>query len=97
MKEVNEMITEDIAALLSALKAAPSKGPWKVKNTQNHGAAVSGPIDVSLAWCGCATTVGADGSYSISAEEAAANAGWIAAANPERVARILEALLQAKA
>lgn len=57
-----------------------TKGPWLVGNKQGHGTAVSGPLGVSVAWCGVAMTVGRSGSYDIGADEASANAALIAAA-----------------
>jgi len=53
---------------------------------------VRGPAQVSLAWCGCATTVGKDGSYSIGVDEAVANAQFIAACSPDRIRRLLNAV-----
>ena len=54
--------------------------PWAIGATHSHGTGVTGPLGVSVAWCGCAMTVSAAGSYSIGEHEAQANARLIAAA-----------------
>lgn len=65
---------------MTAAKA--TQGPWRIQWEATHGAAVYAPqaAGVGVAWCGGNTIVTTDGSYSINAEEAAANARLIAAA-----------------
>ena len=57
-------------------------GPWVVGGACSHGAKVvsRGAAGVSVAWCGCNTIAGQDGSHSIDGDEAEANARLIAAA-----------------
>lgn len=85
-------ITQDLAALDAALESWPTHGPWHATKPESHGTGVRGPAQVSLAWCGCATTVGEEGCYSIGAAEAAANAHFIATCSPDRIRRLLRAV-----
>lgn len=61
-----------------ALKATP--GPWRARGSQSHGTNVDGAgiTQVPVAWCSTASTVGLNGSHSITTEEAEANAALIA-------------------
>lgn len=83
-------LNQDLAALDAALYMGPTHGPWHATKPESHGTGVRGPAQVSLAWCGCATTVGEEGCYSIGFAEAAANAHFIAACSPERIRRLLD-------
>lgn len=82
-------LNQDLAALDAALYMGPTHGPWHATKPESHGTGVRGPAQVSLAWCGCATTVGEEGCYSIGAAEATANAHFIAACSPDRIRRLL--------
>jgi hypothetical protein len=73
-----------------ALAMGPTHGPWHATKPEPHGTEVRGPAQVSLAWCGGATTVGEEGCYSIGAAEAAANAHFIAACDPDTIRELLE-------
>lgn len=83
-------LNQDLAALDAALYMGPTHGPWHATKPESHGTGVRGPAQVSLAWCGCATTVGEEGCYSIGAAEATANAHFIAACSPDRIRRLLD-------
>lgn len=85
-------IAQDLAALDAALESRPTQGPWYATKPEPHGTSVRGPAGVSLAWCGCATTVGEEGCYSIGAVEAAANAKFIATCSPDRIRRLIKAV-----
>lgn len=83
---------------LERLCETATPGPWRSRESQLHGTNVDGvgEIAVPVSWCSTATTVGVDGSYSISASEAESNAAFIAAARtaiPELLAE--NAALQA--
>ena len=60
--------------------SAPTKGPFTV-HPQSHGCEVRGPLGIGVGWFGCSVTAGRDGSYSISADEAEANARLFVAAH----------------
>ena len=61
---------------------SPTPGPWRVSTQESHGSKVVAPSAhaASVAWCGAGFVSGIQGSYSIGADEAAANARLIAAA-----------------
>ena len=83
-------LNQDLAALDAALYMGSTHGPWHAAKPEPHGTGVLGPAQVSMAWCGCATTVGEEGCYSIGFAEAAANAHFIAACSPDRIRRLLD-------
>ena len=82
-------MTDRYKRIREALAMGPTHGPWHATKPEPHGTEVRGPAQVSLAWCGGATTVGEEGCYSIGAAEAAANAHFIAACSPDRIRRLL--------
>lgn len=61
---------------------SPTPGPWRVSTQESHGSKVVAPSAqaASVAWCGAGFVSSIQGSYSIGADEAAANARLIAAA-----------------
>ena len=73
-----------------ARERGPPHGPCPATKPEPHGTEVRGPAQVSLAWCGGATTVGEEGCYSIGAAEAAANAHLIAACDPDTSRALLD-------
>lgn len=58
-------------------------GPWCTRSVSSSGAEVvaRGALNVSVAWCGTASTHGINGSYVVGCDEAHANARLIAAAS----------------
>jgi len=83
-------MTDRYENIRRALEMGPTHGPWHATKPEPHGTEVRGPAQVSLAWCGGATTVGEEGCYSIGAAEAAANAHFIAACDPDTIRELLE-------
>lgn len=63
-------------------KAKHTPGPWKAIffGKSSYIADVTGPLEVSVATCGDSGTFGKNGSYSISKDEATANAHLCASA-----------------
>ena len=82
-------MTDRYEKIRKALAMGPTHGPWYTTKPEPHGTGVRGPAWVSLAWCGCAMTVGEEGCYSIGAAEAAANAQLIAACDPDTIRELL--------
>jgi len=82
-------MTDRYERIREALAMGPTPGPWHAAKPEPHGTEVRGHARVSLAWCGCATTVGEGGCYSIRAAEAAANAALIAACDPDTIRELL--------
>lgn len=82
-------MTDRYEKIRKALAMEPTHGPWHATKPEPHGTEVRGPVQVSLAWCGGATTVGEEGCYSIGAAEAAANAHFIAACDPDTIRELL--------
>ena len=67
---------------MKRLCEAATPGPWNIGGIQPHGTHVygAGEMGIPVSWCSTASTVGKDGSYHITSEEAESNARFIAAA-----------------
>ena len=78
---------------MAETKQKPTPWPLDVR-AHSHGVEVRGPLGIGVGWFGCSTTAGIDGSYNITAEEAAANARMFASAGDllEALRGLLEAV-----
>ena len=67
---------------MKRLCEAATPEPWNIGGIQPHGTHVygAGEIGIPVSWCSTASTVGKDGRYYITWEEAESNARFIAAA-----------------